>query len=76
MPVLAEEQVASTDNRFNMAGHGSAPKVVFDMVTRQLSCPMHFCEIHDVKERLVQFFLTEDLQVCKTTTRSHILQKK
>jgi hypothetical protein len=42
--VPAEEQVASTDNRFNMLGHGSVPKLVFDMVTKQLSRPMHFCE--------------------------------
>jgi hypothetical protein len=49
VPVLAEEQVASTDNRFNMAGHGSFPKSVFDMLTKQLSCPMHFCEINNIK---------------------------
>lgn len=43
---LTDEQTASTDNFFNTLGHGSAPKLLLDMVTIQLSLPMQFCRVH------------------------------
>lgn len=33
--------IASTDNLFSTFGHGSCPKLLFDIVTEHLCCPMH-----------------------------------
>lgn len=42
--LAALEHTASTDSCFSTLGHGSVPKFVFDMLTKQLSRPKHFCE--------------------------------
>lgn len=35
------EQTASTDSRFSTFGHGSLPKLEFDMATEHLCFPLH-----------------------------------
>lgn len=44
-------QTASTDNFFSLLGHGSLPKLVFDMVTEHFCLPMHSCKKTDIRKK-------------------------
>lgn len=44
------EHTASTDSLLSTFGHGSLPKLLFDMATEHLSLPMHFCNKSQIKD--------------------------